>query len=147
MSLFAGIGDTTPSASRGVFLTDGEYTLSVCATKLIESKKTKKTFFVVEAKIVESSSENHREGQLITWLCKMGGDWPEYALADIKAFTMAASGASDEEIDEAFMKEVVAGEGDLLAGKKVMCSVNTIETKAGTEFAKHSFAPYAVGDA
>ena len=147
MSLFAGIGNTTPSASKGVFLGDGEYTLSVCSAKLIESRKTSKTFFVVEAKVMESSNESHREGQLVTWLCKMGGDWPEYALADIKAFTMAASGASDEEVDEGFMGEVIGGEGDLLAGKLVQCSVNTIETKAGTEFAKHSFAPYAVGDA
>jgi len=147
MSLFSGISSTTPSASKGVFLGDGEYTLSVCAVKLVESKKTQKTFFVLEAKVVASSNEVHREGQLITWLCKMGGDWPEYALADIKAFTMAASGASEEEVDEAFMEAVIDGEGDLLAGKKLLCSVNTIETKAGTEFAKHSFSPFAIGDA
>ncbi len=141
MGMFSGIGDASPAAGKGVFLTDGEYELEIHRAKLIESKRVSKTFFIVESKIVHSTSDRHPPGQLTTWLVKMGGDWPEYALADVKAFTMAASGAAEEEVDERFMEEVVGGEGDLLAGKRVTCSVTTLETKAGGEFAKHSFSP------
>ena len=114
MGMFSGIGDASPAAGKGVFLTDGEYQLEVHRAKLIESKRVSKTFFIVESKILHSSSDRHPPGQLTTWLVKMGGDWPEYALADVKAFTMAASGAGEEEVDERFMEEVVSGEGRLV---------------------------------
>lgn len=146
MGMFTGMGDTAPSQGKGTFLTDGEFKLEVQRVKLINSERVKKTFFVVESKVVTSTSPRHPKGQLTTWLVKMGGDWPEYALSDIKSFTMAASGAPDEEVDEAFMEEVVDGDGDLLAGNHVICAVNTITTKAGGEFAKHSFSPVLISD-
>ena len=135
MGVFGGIGGTSPSGSRGVFLTDGEYRLEVQRCKVVDSKKNGKTFFVVEGKVLGTSN------QLVTWLVKLGGDWPEYSLADIKAFAMAAAKASAEEVDEEFMESVTADDGDLLSGNEVICNVTTIATKAGGEFGKHTFMP------
>jgi hypothetical protein len=143
MGVFGGIGGTSPSQAKGVFLTDGDHKIEVQRVKLIDSKKNQKTYFVVEGKVSASTNvERHPKAQLITWLCKLGGDYPEYALADIKSFTMAASGASSEEVDEEFMENVTDGDGDLLSGKVLMINVTTIETKAGGEFAKHSFSSF-----
>jgi hypothetical protein len=144
MGVFGGIGGTSPSGSRGVFLTDGEYRLEVQRCKVVDSKKNGKTFFVVEGKVLgTSNAEKHPENQLVTWLVKLGGDWPEYSLADIKAFAMAAAKASAEEVDEEFMESVTADDGDLLSGNEVICNVTTIATKAGGEFGKHTFMPAA----
>jgi hypothetical protein len=41
------------------------------------------------------------------------------------------------------MENVTDGDGDLLSGKLVTCNVTTIATKAGGEFAKHSFSSIA----
>jgi len=143
MGFFTNIKDTQASNKRGTFLTEGEHTLSVARVKMVESKKNNATYFCVEANVEDSTSDNHRAGQLITWLVKMGGEWPEYALADIKAFVMSASGAPEDEIDDTFMDAVLANDGDLLGGKLVDCSVNVVETKRGGEFNKHSWSPHS----
>ena len=143
MGFFADIKNTQASNKRGTFLTEGEHTLSVQRVKMVESKKNNSTYFCVEAKVETTSSEIHREGQLITWLVKMGGEWPEYALADIKAFVMSTSLADEDEIDDSFMEEVLAGDGDLLGGKLVDCSVTVVETKRGGDFNKHSWSPHS----
>jgi len=141
MGLFSGMGDTTSSNTRGAFLQEGNHLLEVQRVKMVQSRKNNGTYFVLEAKVVDSSSEAHHTGQLASWLVKMGGDWPEYALADIKAFVTSAAQVEDDIVDEKFMQDVLSGDGDLLAGKQIRCNVSVIETKRGGEFNKHSFSP------
>jgi len=139
MGLFSGMAETTASTQKGAYLTEGDYTLNIQRVAMVTSKKNSKTYFVVDFKVV-TASNSMREGALASWLCKMGGDWPQYALADIKAFAMAATGADGEDIDEQFMEDLLDNDGAALNGVEVACSVTEVETKRGGSFSKHRFA-------
>ena len=86
---------------------------------------------------METSSEEIRPGTRASWVVRLGGDYPEMALSDIKAFAIAVTGAGEDEVDEGFMDEMIEGVGDLVAGRKVRCTVEEVATKRGGIFSKH----------
>mgnify|MGYP003628925046 FL=1 len=137
MGIFGGIGNVKATEQKGVYLPTGRHLVTIERCKLTESTVGNKTFFVVESTVMESSNEELAEGTRASWVVKLGGDYPQMALADIKKFTVAATGADEDEIDEAFMQKLVEGPGDLVAGRKVMCEVEEVQTKKGGVFSKH----------
>jgi hypothetical protein len=140
MSIFSGISEVSESRESGVYLTEGDYTLEVHATKLVESKKANASFFVAEGRVLESFGENaSRVGTFASWVCKLGGMYPESALRDIRGFIKAATGAAAEEINFEFVERCVEGDGDLLAGSKVGVRVVLKDTQKGGKFSKHYF--------
>jgi hypothetical protein len=75
-------------------------------------------------------------------MTKLNGKYPDMALADIKAFVMAATNADEEDVDEATIEEALEGDGTALAGMALRIVVDNVKTKANTDFSKHNF--YAV---
>ena len=137
MGVFGGIGSVKTSEQKGVFLPAGDHELVIERCKIANSKVGNKTFFIVESTVTETSSESIRPGARASWVVRLGGDYPEMALSDIKAFAVAASGADETEVDETFMNEMVDGAGDLISGRKVACTVEEVATKRGGVFSKH----------
>ena len=140
MSIFAGMKEQTSTRQSGSYLSEGAYNLDIKACKLVTSSKSDQQFFVVEAIVRETLTDEGGEtsaGSLVSWVCKLGGRYPDSALRDIKAFCIAATGAREDEVDEQFVESVVEGEGSLLSGKAVAVTVEEKETKSGGIFSKH----------
>ena len=96
---------------------------------------------MVDFDLEGSTSPEMPAGTPATWMTKLTGRYPEMALADIKAFLVAATGASEEAIDEDTITEALDGDGTALAGQKVKILVEDIKTRAGLSFSKHNFFP------
>ena len=137
MSIFGGIGGIKATEQKGVYLPEGRHLVTIERCKLTESTVGNKTFFVVESTVMESTNDDLQAGTRASWVVKLGGDYPQMALADIKKFAIAVTGADENEVDEEFMQELVDGPGDLAAGRKVMCEVEEVQTKKGGVFSKH----------
>ena len=137
MSIFAGIGNVKATEQKGVYLPEGQHLLAIERCKLTESTVGNRTFFVVESTVMESNNEDIRPGTHASWVVKLGGDYPQMALADIKKFAVAVTGADEDEVDAEFMQELVDGPGDLVSGRKVNCQVEEVQTKRGGVFSKH----------
>jgi len=147
MSIFSGIGEMTTD-NKSAYLTTGEYTASIVAVRLVNSKKSADDFFVVELTVTSARGENAQPvGTEAAWVCKMGGRYPESALRDINSFLRAATGAADADIDAQFVEDVIKDDGLALVDMVVRISVSEKPTKSGGVFSKHIFrAPLADGD-
>jgi len=137
MGIFGGIGGVKTTEQKGVFLPAGNHELVIERCKLASSKVGNKSFFIVESTVMETSSDAIRPGARASWVVRLGGDYPEMALSDIKAFALAVTGASEDEVDENFMEKMIEGAGDLVSGHKVNCTVEEVATKRGGIFSKH----------
>jgi hypothetical protein len=135
MSRWSKIVEVSPTRNKGAYIVPGQHRLEIQRCRMTESQKNGKTFFVVEAKVTETDSDEYSLGQLVTWLVNMDS-YPESALADIKGFVVAASGAEEAQVNAEFMEEVLAGEGDLLHASKVDVFAREVPTKAGGNFTK-----------
>ena len=137
MGIFAGIKDQS-SNNQSTYLSAGSYLLEIISIRLVESKKSSDEFFVVEARVVESSGEEATsEGEEVAWVLKMGGRYPESALKDVNSFLKSATGAKDGDIDEEFVEDILEGDGEKLVGFPVRCDVINKVTKSGSNFSKH----------
>mgnify|MGYP004452257493 CR=1 FL=1 len=126
MGVFGGIGGVKTTEQKGIFLPAGNHELVVERCKIANSKVGNRTFFIVESTVTETDSDSIRPGARASWVVRLGGDYPEMALSDIKSFAVAASGAD--------------GVGDLISGRKVACTVEEVATKRGGVFSKHYWA-------
>lgn len=139
MGIFSNIGNTEAARGRGTFFTRGTYTASVLSCRHVKSRVGTDEFFVVDFTIVESTSPELPRGSTGTWMAKLTGKYPALALADVKAFIMAATDSTEADVGEAEVTEAVSGDGTLLAGSVVRITVEDVRTKAGASFSKHSF--------
>jgi hypothetical protein len=137
MGIFGGIDEVRATERKSIYLQQGSYDLTVERCKLTESSVGNKTFFVVEATVMSSDNDEISPGTRASWVVRLGGDYPNMALSDIKKFAIASTGADENEVDEEFMKELVAGTGDLVSGRLVQCVVEEHTTKRGGTFSKH----------
>jgi len=137
MGIFGGIDEVRASERKSVYLQPGAYDLTVERCKVTESSVSNKSFFVVETTIMSSSNDALPQGTRASWVVRLGGDYPQMALSDIKKFAIAATGAPEEEVDETFMNALVDGTGELAAGSLVQCVVEEHTTKRGGTFSKH----------
>ena len=141
MGIFSDIG-SQKSNTDTIYLTEGDYELSVHAVKLVESKRGKGTFFIVEFNVDANTGENSTpEGTPVSWVCKMGGEHPESALKDVKSFLMATTGAVSTDVDEAFTESALANDGEILWERRVSCRVVAKPTLRGGTFSKHHWSP------
>jgi len=141
MGIFGNIGEQEVGNTT-VYLTSGQYELSVQCVKLVESKKTNDTYFVVEGEVLSGSGEYATpKGAYVSWLCKLGGTYPETALKDVKSCLMAITGASTKEVTEDFVNKVLENDGELLWDKVVGVRVEEKPTKKGGVFSKHFWNP------
>ena len=137
MGIFGTIGDQAVGNTT-VYLGAGEYLLSVGAVKLVESKRTNDSYFVVEGEVTSSKGEDSTpKGTYVSWLCRMGGQYPETALRDVKGCLMAITGAANNEVTEDFVEKVLENDGELLWDKVVRVKVEEKPTKSGGVFSKH----------
>ena len=154
MGIFENMASTPASKGRGSFLPGGfDGLLEIRSCRVSQSRKVRGTcFFICDMEVLTSNIEGFDPGRLATWMGKIqGGDFPEMALADVKALVMAATGAEEDDVDEELMDEIVGPKKDkkgndipgtagaFLDGEKVRIVVETIKTKAGRDFSKHSF--------
>jgi len=137
MGIFGGIGEVKSNEQRGIYLKEGSYDLVVERCRLTESKVGNKTFFIVESTVKSSNNDAVTPGTRASWVVRLGGDFPQMSLADIKTFAVAATGADEHEVDETFMEALIAGAGDLVQGRQVHCNVEEVTTKKGGIFSKH----------
>jgi len=137
MGIFGGISDVKVKEQRGVYLKEGSYELVTERCRLNQSKMGNKMYFIAEFTVKNSNVDTMPSGTRASWVVRLGGDFPEIALADIKSFAVCATGAEEHEVDESFMEELVDGAGDLVAGRQVHCNVEEVTTKKGGIFSKH----------
>ena len=141
MGIFSNLGKTQAARPKGQFFTAGKYEATVVSARHVKSKVGSDEFFVVDFDLEGSTNPEMPAGTPATWMTKLTGRYPEMALADIKAFLVAATGAGEEEIDEDTITEALDGDGTALAGQKVKILVEDIKTRAGLSFSKHNFFP------
>lgn len=140
MGIFASISKTSASRERGKFLAPGQYVVEVVSCRHLKAKIGTDEFFVADFEILESTNGENPVGSMGTWMAKLTGKYVDMALADIKAFIIAATGAAEDIIDEEFIaNEVLGGDGSAMAGEKVRVVVEAKTTRAGTTFNKASF--------
>lgn len=142
MGIFGNIGGVGAARPKGVFLTDGDYELVVVSCRHVKSKVGSDEFYVVDFDVQKSNNPDIPAGTAATWMSKLNGKYPDMALADIKAFLMAATGAEEEDITEETVEESIEGDGSTLKGSALRIVVTTVKTKKGEDFGKHNF--YAV---
>ena len=172
MGIFDGLGGADPTQGRAPFLTPGTYLVEVTACRGGKSKK-KKPFFAVDMQIrdvidtyIASEDEQgvaptlYREKVPVenferpvgpaTWYVSLGGDWPELALGNVKAFLMAAVAAANgsedvaayaDDVDADTANDAIAGEGDALAGVYLVARAENRTTQTGRPFTVTTFAP------
>ena len=136
MGVFSGISDAAVKEQRGVYLSEGSYELITERCRINHSKVGKGTYFIAEFTVKNSNNDNVPAGTRASWVVDML-KFPQLALADIKSFTVCATGAEEHEVDETFMETLVDGAGDLVAGRQVHCNVEEVTTKKGGIFSKH----------
>ena len=136
MGIFGGITDVNVKEQRGVYLKQGSYELVTERCRINESKVGNGTYFIAEFTVKESNSDSAPAGTRASWVVDIT-KFPQLALADIKSFTVCATGAEEHEVDESFMESLVDGAGDLVAGRQVHCNVEEVPTKKGGTFSKH----------
>lgn len=139
MGIFSNIGKTQAARPKGQFFTAGQYDVSVVSARHVKSKVGTDEFFVVDFDVVSSTNPALPPGTPTTWMSKLTGKYPDMALADIKAFLMAATGSSEEDVDEDVINEAIAGDGTALADSKLKLIVEDVKTRAGLSFSKHNF--------
>jgi hypothetical protein len=143
MGVFSGIGSTNPTRQRGVFLQTGTYVVEVSACRHVQSQKDTAEYFCAEMDIIESNNPAMPTGTPATWMVKLNGKYPASALADVKAFVVAAVGCTDADVTEDLLEQhVLGGDGSGLAGERLRIVVEQRKTRSGTDFSKHYFSRY-----
>lgn len=147
MGLFSNMDKTEAARGNGTwFKPDADFIVEVVTFRHTKSKKNKNEFFIGDFTIIETDHPEHRPDQACTWMTKLTGDWPELALADIKACIKAITGADDDDITESVVEEVIDGDGTTLAGQRLRISTTLVTLKNGSPFTKHSFYALEEGE-
>lgn len=139
MGIFSNVGKTAAARPRGAFFSRGTYTATVVSCRHVKSGVGTDEYFVVDFDVVTSTNPDLEAGCSATWMAKLTGKFPALALADVKAFIMAATDSTEDDVGEAEVMEAIKGDGTLLAGSAVRITVEDVRTKAGASFSKHSF--------
>lgn len=133
MSAFSGI-EKTRVYQNAPYLAPGQYELSIVALKLVDStKKRGQQFFVAEFRVVTSSNEDFKSGDLVSWMVDM--DHGDTALSNCKAFACAVLDCEEDDVVAATLDKLVSVEQPA-ADVRVKANAFTIKTKAGNDFTK-----------
>src|SRR5690349_14814971 len=132
-SIFRGIREAQQMGG-GRRLEPGNYTLKIDTVRFFTSRKDNSSpVFVVDLEVLDSDNSNFKKGDKVGYVTKQS-KFPQYFLADIKAFIAAAANVGDDQVDEDAAEEVIA-EDQPLRGRTVRCSV----TPGKNGFGQHRF--------
>ena len=142
MGLFGNIATATYSEG-GVYLVPGVYRLEILS---IISKRTRaqKDAFIVELKVLESTSTERLPGSTCAWMVMITPDSP--ALGNIKQFLATVIGCEMSQIDERVAEAAVAQQQPL-KGHIVRAAAVNIMTKKNQPFTKVKWLPDSAGTA
>lgn len=140
-ALAAMVGGATPT-KRGIKLTDGMYPLlQIQACRIQQSQQVQGAqYFILEAQILESQVPERGRGLEVCWTANLTQHAP--AAGNVRDMIAKALNKQVEEIDEAVFRDVI-GPRNLLAGRLIGCTVQTITTRGGRPFPVHTFASIA----
>lgn len=94
MGVFSGMKEAK-SWQSGNYIKEGRYLFEILRLKHIESQKKKgKELFIAELRVVESEQTGdkkpHAVGSEVSFVVNLNGDYPDYALGDVRDFLYAA---------------------------------------------------------
>jgi hypothetical protein len=118
----------------------GRFLLEIVALKLATRQGT---YFIVEAKALESNVDACPTGETYSWVCDLLKD---LGPLNVKRFLAAASGLdpkskeANEEIDDK-LAELSVGEEQPFSGERVVLRTRHIMTKADRPFTVHDWFP------
>lgn len=142
MGVFDGI-EKAEVFTAGKYIQPGVFLAEIQKVKQGETRK-KEGFFVVEMKVLESSSlKEHPIGTPMSWMVMMKHD---AALGNIKHFLNVAGEIPLEEITKQDGEDAVS-EANPFGGLKIRVVAVNIKTRAGKDFTKVTFVPESVSAA
>lgn len=130
---FIGIEDAEYTGG-GRYIKPGRYTLEVIQPKLRPSQNPEKrgvTFFIVDFRVVETTSDDYQGGDGVSWLVDMS---KSQALGDVKKFAQALVGGEAEITAESMY--AITQDDNPTQGLKIKCEAYEITTKSGNPFTK-----------
>ena len=133
MGIFDGISEATVYGG-GRYLTPGKYGLKVKELKTFESTKYPgRNYFAAELEVLETSSEDYIEGDVVTWLVDLS---QTPAMSNILGFALALSPENKQsDITPAVMEELVSPDQPA-SGIEVKADAFLTQTRAGKDFTK-----------
>jgi hypothetical protein len=123
---------------------DQTYLLEIAQIQYLDNLRGGKEAYVVEFKIIESSSETQRPGQTVSFFQPTAGSAcpEETAAGAIKAFLAAALHVHPDELDVKDMRDSF-DESQTLTGTLVRCeTVSGVTKERKTSFTYHNWAVY-----
>ena len=142
--IFGAIDKADARGQRNPYLVDGNYLLEIDKVQL-KKARDKRTYYLVEAKILESDNNERPIGMMVTWMTDVDNDMGPI---NIKRFLAAVCGIdpnseeANTQVTSASARLSVSDEQPL-TGEKVYVSVVTITTRAGSTFSEHRWTPVA----
>lgn len=141
-NIFGSIDNADARGQRNPYLTDGNYLLQIKGCTL-KKARTKRNFYLVEFTILESDNEERPAGMTVTWMTDVDNDMGPI---NIKRFLAAAAGIdpNSEEANKEITSKVAmlsVSSDQPLAGAQIYVNVQTVTTKAGSNFSEHRWQP------
>lgn len=135
--MFAEIGAATGSVYR--YFSPGDFIVELGEITMPDTDDGTK--FIVETKIVESSRDDYKKGETVSYVVKLFGKTKESAKAEVKAFVCRIGEMDENETPGAKIAAaigLVTGEKRVFKGKNVRLHVD--EPKPGKKFTKHHWS-------
>jgi hypothetical protein len=136
MGIFSGVREAKVTEG-GRYIEPGNYIVEIQRCKEGETRK-KVEFFVAECRILESDNSNMKPGEEASWMVTADKD---ATVGNLKHFAMATTGCTEDEVDEAGLKEIVS-ERNPLAGLKMRVYAYNKPTQAGKPFTRVKWIAY-----
>ena len=133
MGIFDGISEATVYGG-GRYLTPGKYGLKVKELKTFESTKYPgRNYFAAELEVLETSSEDYTEGDVVTWLVDMS---KAPAMNNLLQFALALSPENEKEDITASVMEDLVSPDQPASGIEVKADAFLTKTRSGGDFTK-----------
>jgi hypothetical protein len=117
------------------YIKPGNYTLEIENCKLVDSQKSADTFFVTEFKVVESSNEEFKAGDMV---CVMGNMKHKPVVSDTREFIATCTQAAFDSVTPEVLAAVTHPEKNSLKGTVVHCTATDVASqKTGALFTRH----------
>lgn len=121
----------------GQFFQAGEYEIEINAVKFIDGYKGQS--FIIESKVLESSSEEIEVGSIHSQVIKLENK--ETGPGNVKKFLSQAFDINpeDKDTDWGELARKACGDENPMAGLRLHLSAYTVDTKKGGKFTVHDY--------
>lgn len=136
MSIFAKISEAKVYRS-GQYFTPGTYEVTIENISYFQSERFGgRWYFAVETRVVETTSEDYKSGEIVSWLQDMS---KPSSLSNVKQFALSLTpGARDEDINEEVM-ETLCGPEQPASGLRIAADVVRKTSREGREYTRVSW--------